>query len=195
MKIKKIAALCSQAGMFSLLNKTDREGVVTQWLGDGCAFYPLVGAPMMDKDSLCTMFDISGKKRENTTVRCDEMSDRVNANDIYKGDIRLEPEGLTICYEGMTILLLRGTGGIICIQEKYLEPLYDEKDLLELYSRKMIGETYVVVKAGMMIRAIIGQFLIKEKLADKLEGIAWACKEAAANRKARGETKKESEEG
>lgn len=194
MKIKKIAALCSQAGLFRLLNKTDREGVVTQWLGDGCAFYPLLGAPMMDEESLCTMLDIAGKKRENTIVRCDEMSDRVNANDLYKGDIILEAEGLTICHEGTIILPLRGENGIICIQAKYLEPLGDEKDLLELYSRKMAGETYVVVKAGMMIRAIIGQLQVKEELADKLESIAWACKEAASRRKAE-EAAKENEEG
>ncbi len=191
MKIKKIAALCSQAGMFSLLNKTDREGIVTQWLGDGRAFYPLLGAPMMDKDSLCTMFDITGKKQENTIVRCDEMSDRANVNDLYEGDIHLEQEGLTICYEGTEILPLRETNRIICIQEKYLGPLDDEKKLLELYSRTMDGVPHVVVKAGMMIRAVIGQYQVKENFADKLEIIAQACKEEAAKNRDKQEEDKE----
>ena len=69
MKIKKIAALCSREGVFHLASKTDREGVVTQWLGDGGAFYPLLGAPVLDEAGLCTMFDITGKKRDSTIVR------------------------------------------------------------------------------------------------------------------------------
>lgn len=183
MKIKKIASLCSQAGMFDLLNKTDRGGVVTQWLGDGCAFYPLLGAPMMDKDSLCTMFDVTGKKRDNMIVRCDEMSEKMNVDDLNSGDIRLEPEGVSICHEGLTILPLRGANRTFCIQEKYLEPLDDERELLELYSRPMGEETHVVVKAGMMIRAVIAPFLVKDKLADKLETIARACKAEAVKEK------------
>lgn len=183
MKIKKIAALCSREGVFHLASKTDQEGVVTQWLGEGGAFYPLLGAPVLDEASLCTLFDITGKKRDSTIVRCEEMSKRLNVDDLNPGDIRLEPEELSICYRGATILPLRGTAGTICINEKYLEPLDDERKLLELYSRTANGRTYVVVKAGMMVRGIIGPHLISQGLADKLETIARACNEESARQK------------
>lgn len=183
MKIKKIASLCSREGVFHLSNKTDGEGVMTQWLGEGHAYYPLLGAPMLDKDSLCTMFDITGKKRDSVIVRCNEMSKKMNVDDLSSGDCRLKPEGLSICYEGLTILPLRGATGTFCIQEKYLEPLDDERELLELYSRPMEEKTYVVVKAGIMIRAVIAPFLVKDKLADKLEAIAQACKAEAGKEK------------
>ncbi len=183
MKIKKIAALCSQEGVFHLASKTDREGVVTQWLGDGGAFYPLLGAPVLDEAGLCTMFDITGKKRDSTIVRCDEMSKRLNVDDLDPKDIRLAPEELSINYHGATIIPLRGTAGTLYIEEKYLEPLDDERKLLELYSRTAHGKTYVVVKAGMMIRGIIGPHLVTQGLADKLDTIAWACKEELARQK------------
>lgn len=183
MKIKKIAAICSREGVFHLASKTDREGVVTQWLGDGGAFYPLLGAPVLDEAGLCTMFDITGKKRESTIVRCDEMSKRLNVDDLNPEDIRLTPEELSICYHNATIIPLRGTAGTLYIQEKYLEPLDDEKKLLELFSRTANGRTYVVVKAGMMVRGVIGPYLVSQGLADKLDAIAWACKEELIRQK------------
>lgn len=183
MKIKKIAAICSREGVFHLASKTDREGVVTQWLGDGGAFYPLLGAPVLDEAGLCAMFDITGKKRESTIVRCDEMSKRLNVDDLNPEDIRLTPEELSICYHNATIIPLRGTAGTLYIQEKYLEPLDDEKKLLELFSRTANGRTYVVVKAGMMVRGVIGPYLVSQGLADKLDAIAWACKEELIRQK------------
>lgn len=182
MKIKKIASLCSRGTGFFLKNKTDREGVVTQWLGDGGAFYPLLGAPVLDEDSLCTMLDITGKKRESTIVRCDEMPEGINVDDISDMDLRLEQEELSICFCGITVLPLRGQNDIICIQAKYLEPLDDEKKLLELYSRTEGEMTYVVAKAGMMIRGIIMPYQVEEEMADRLSDIARECKEKTAGR-------------
>lgn len=177
MKIKKIAYLCNKEGAFIIKNKVDKEGVVTQWLGDGSAFYPLLGAPMLDKEGLCTMFDITEKRRENTVVECDEMSERVNIGDMNSGDIRLVPVELSICYHGTTILPLQAAKEIILIQEKYLEPLDDEKELLELYRREANGQTYVVIKAGMMIRGIVAPYTVTGGLAEKLRAVASACKE------------------
>lgn len=192
MKIKKIDAICKRDGVYHLNNKIDRDGVVTQWLGNGCALYPLLGAPLLDEKSLCTMLDITEKKRDNLTIQCREMPEEINTNDIDSRDIRLEREEIAIQYEGMTILPLRGEDGIICIQEKYLEPLDDEKDLLELYSRTTAVGTYVVVKAGMMVRGLISPLMMRLKTVEKLEAIARECKEEIMKKK--GEQKETGED-
>lgn len=47
MKLKKVAALCSSANAFCLFDRVDGDGVVTQWLGDGCCAFPLHGLPVL----------------------------------------------------------------------------------------------------------------------------------------------------
>lgn len=177
MKIKKIAALCSRAGTFRLYDKVDQVGVVTQWLGDGNAIYPLLGAPMLDENSLCAVFDITEKKKENLSILHEEMPQTVNTNDMFRGDFHMDTGRVSICYDGATILPLRAKDGIVFIQEKYLEPLEDEGDLLELYERKFPnGEPYVAVKAGMMLRAIICTYKVNGEFASLLETIAHGCR-------------------
>ena len=49
MKLKKVAALCSSANAFCLFDRVDGDGVVTQWLGDGCCAFPLHGLPVLSE--------------------------------------------------------------------------------------------------------------------------------------------------
>ena len=156
MKIKRIAAICSRAGIFQLWNKIDGEGVVSQWLGDGNAIYPLNGLPLLDKDSLCAMFDIPEKKREKLIIQCEDMPEAIDTADSDPLEILLEGKEMTIGYEGRQMIPLQTKDGVIFIGEQYLEPLADEMDLLSLYERKTPkGAHYVAVKAGMMLRGII----------------------------------------
>ena len=69
MKLKKVVALCNKAKGFRLFDKLDSTGEITQWLGDGYAIYPLIGLPILDEETLCAVFDISEKQRENIVVR------------------------------------------------------------------------------------------------------------------------------
>ena len=59
MKLKKVAALCSSANAFCLFDRVDGDGVVTQWLGDGCCAFPLHGLPVLSEPELYRMFDVS----------------------------------------------------------------------------------------------------------------------------------------
>lgn len=68
MKLKKVAALCAQTGIFHLFDQPNENGeVACQWLGDGYAVYPMAGLPYMDTDNICAMFDITEKKQETMT--------------------------------------------------------------------------------------------------------------------------------
>ena len=64
MKLKKVAALCSSANAFCLFDRVDGDGVVTQWLGDGCCAFPLHGLPVLSEPELYRMFDVSEKKQD-----------------------------------------------------------------------------------------------------------------------------------
>ena len=135
MKLKKVAALCSSANAFCLFDRVDGDGVVTQWLGDGCCAFPLHGLPVLSEPELYRMFDVSEKKQDK----------------IYFNHSAL-PEGLN----------------------KYLGPLEDQMDFLELYVRRSdSGGRYVVAKTGMLVAGVIFPVqAVNEGFCDKLEELA-----------------------
>ena len=45
MKLKKVAALCNQSGVSRLFDRDPGNGEIEQWMGDGCAAYPITGLP------------------------------------------------------------------------------------------------------------------------------------------------------
>ena len=49
MKLKKVASLCGKTKMFCLYDRAERDDVVSQWLGDGYAIYPITGLPYMKR--------------------------------------------------------------------------------------------------------------------------------------------------
>ena len=79
MKLKKVTSLCSKSKCYRLYDKIDSTGEVTQWLGDGYAMYPLNGLPILDEESLCAVFDISEKQRDNLVIRRGEIPPAINA--------------------------------------------------------------------------------------------------------------------
>ena len=71
MKLKKVLSICKTNGLYYLYDRIDRSGEITQWLGDACALYPLDGLPILDEESFCAVFDITGKQREKILFRHD----------------------------------------------------------------------------------------------------------------------------
>lgn len=184
MKIKKIAAICNQEGVFRLYNHVDSQGVVAQWLGTQSAIYQLTGLPMLDEDSLCAVLDIPEKKREKLSIRCVEMPEIINTADVTEEDYFLETGKLSICYEGIALLPIMTRKGVVFVQEKHLEPLGDEKDFLELHCRETPeGFPYIVAKVGMMLRGILLPFEINVDIAEQMERIAQGHRKMRAWRK------------
>lgn len=68
---------------------------------------------------------------------------------------------------------LKTRNGIIFIQQKYLAPLEDVLDVVQLYERVTPdGQTYVAAKAGLLIAAVIFPYrLVTEKFVNRLEEI------------------------
>ena len=180
MKFKKIAALCNKAKNFALYDKQDSAGKVSQWLGDGCAAYPLHGLPLLDEDSLCKMFDITEKKRDNLLLTRLAWDEGISVDDTDPGEIAAEEMELGVICNGRELIPLMGREGIIFIDSKYLSPLEEEMGMLRMFERKTADKrTYIAVKAGLLIRAVIFPVeAVNDKFIDSLRDMLRECKKA-----------------
>lgn len=67
MKIKSIAAICKKNKNIAIFERYSDDGdILTQYIGDGSAVYPVVGLPQLDKESLLTIFDVPVRARAAT---------------------------------------------------------------------------------------------------------------------------------
>ncbi len=159
MKLKKVVAQCLSTGSIYLYDHTDETGEITQWLGDGCAAYPLCGVPYLDAETFCTLFDVSERKQEKLMIRKAPMPESVNVADYVQGDRRVEPIGVGITFGGTALVPLVWRGDerrITYIQKKYLAPLEDVANVLQFVERvDPRGVRYIVALAGMLITAVI----------------------------------------
>ena len=173
MKLKKVATLCAESKYYVLFDKIDSTGEITQWLGDGYSLYPLNGVPVLDEETLCAVFDISEKQLKNTSVRRLTMPDALNVGDTDPDERILKDDDFSITYGGTQVKPLKTRNGIIFIQQKYLAPLEDVLDVVQLYERVTPdGQTYVAAKAGLLIAAVIFPYrLVTEKFVNRLEEI------------------------
>ena len=174
MKLKKVGTLCNGVNIYKLFDKVDKNGEATQWLGDGNAAYPLHGLPYMSEDSLYRMFDVTEKKQDKAYFTHEEMPEALDVDDVSATDCIAEDLGITVSYNGTVLLPLSYTGGILYIKSKYLGPLEDQADFLQLYVRRSkSGARYVVAKTGMLIAGIIMPYnAMQESFVQRLEEIA-----------------------
>lgn len=178
MKLKKVGALCSANKAFRLFDEMRESGEIRQWLGDGYAMYLLSGLPILNEDNVCAMFDVPEKKRKKCRCKQGPMPDTINPEDWEQGERIVSDDWPTVEYDGSVVKPLSTLGGITFIQDKYLAPLEDMADYLQLYERKSAdGQTYIVAKNGMEIAAIIMPFdIISASFVEKLEDLAGRCR-------------------
>lgn len=174
MKLKKVISLCHQRKTFRLFDKISECGEIVKWLGDGFAAYPLNGLPILDEETLCAVFDISEKQLKNTSVRRLTMPDALNVDDTDPAERALSDDDFSIIYGGTELKPLKTRNGIIFIQQKYIAPLEDVLDVVQLYERVTPdGQTYIAAKAGLLIAAVIFPYsVINEKFVKRLEEVA-----------------------
>lgn len=179
MKLKKVAALCSQSGIFQLFDQTCEGIVESQWLGDGSAAYLIDGLPCMDIENICTMFDISDKRREKLVMRRGDAPGNIYFGDTDQTEHQLEEPKLHVGYGGRTFLPLQTSEGITFIQEKYLAPL-DDAGYLTLHERHMTdGGVYIAAKVGMLLQAIIMPTeVVDERFIGHMERLTAQCRTA-----------------
>lgn len=174
MKLKKVISICHQRKTFRLLDKTSEYGEIVQWLSDGFAAYPLNGLPILDEETLCAVFDISEKQLKNTSVRRLTMPDALNVNDTDPAERVLHDDDFSIIYGGTELKPLKTRNGIAFIPQKYITPLEDVLDVVQLYERVTPdGQTYIAAKTGLLIAALILPYsVVNEKFVNRLEEVA-----------------------
>ena len=120
MKLKKVAALCGSANAFCLFDRVDGDGVVTQWLGDGCCAFPLHGLPVLSEPELYRMFDVSEKKQDKIYFNHSALPEGLNVEDWCRSEVRAEDMDVTISSGGKVLMPLRFPGGLLFIQSNTL---------------------------------------------------------------------------
>lgn len=157
MKIKSIAAICKKNKNIAIFERYSNDGdILTQYIGDGSAVYPVVGLPQLDKESLLTIFDVPEKDRDNYFVKTLGAPAGISFEDTDETERHVEREGISIIYSGRTLKPIRTTRGLVFIESRYLSPVADVLDVLELYERRTAeGTPYIVAKAGFLLQAVI----------------------------------------
>lgn len=123
MKIKSIAAICKKNKNIAIFERYSDDGdILTQYIGDGSAVYPVVGLPQLNKESLLTIFDVPEKDRDNYFVKTLGVPAGISFEDTDETERHVEREGISIIYSGRTLKPIRTTRGLVFIESRYLSP-------------------------------------------------------------------------
>lgn len=179
MQIKAIAALCKKRKVIYIATEADEQ----QYIGDGAAIYKIMGLPALNADEVMTLFDLKAKERGKMNV-IEKESIPLDISDYAEDETELTDAYFTFCYGEKVLLPLGGRDGLILIESKYLKPVSDETEYQRFYQRKDdSGNSYVVVKNGMIAQAAILPFVIEDKyFVNRMYELANGLDEAAAVR-------------
>ena len=186
MKIKNIAAICKKNKTIVLFEKHSESGdTVIQYIGDGGAAYPVTGLPPLDTESVLTIFDVPEKDRDKYIVRTMGIPEGINFEDTDADEKPIEGEALSIVYSGKVLKPLQTRRGLVFIESRYLSPVSDVLDVLELYERITTGgKPYIVAKAGLLLQAVIMPFdVINQQFVESLQRLTEQCAVSLALRK------------
>lgn len=178
MKIKNVAAICKRMKCVVLYH--DQSG--QQYISDGFAVYPVFGLPKLNTDYVLTIFDVPEKDREKYITRETLLPSGINLSDDDYSEKAVIPIPISIAYGGVPLRPLKTSGGIVYIDSRYLSPLADMLDVLELYERKTEeGALYIAAKAGFLLQGVIfPKNVIEESFVNRLSELAKLTEEALA---------------
>ena len=139
-----------------MFNRYSDSGTISQYIGDGNAVYPISGLPELDEESILTIFDVPEKQREDWLVQYRDIPEGISFEDTDATEKIIEQGNLSIVYSGKTLKPLQTRRGLVFIESRYLSPVSDVLDVLELYERVTpFGAPYIVAKAGFLLQAVI----------------------------------------
>lgn len=187
MKIKSIAAICKKDKHITIFDKRSRDGEsVMQWLGNGGAAYPVSGLPYLEEASVFTIFDVPEKSRNDYFVRAEAAPEGICFDDTEPGEMLIDEGDLVITYAGRALKPLQTNCGIVFVENRYLAPIADVLDVVELYERRTAsGTPYIVAKAGFLVQAVIMPYdIVNEKFIQQMEDLTSRCRLALAAKEA-----------
>lgn len=101
----------------------------------------------------------------------------ISFEDTDETERHVEREGISIIYSGRTLKPIRTTRGLVFIESRYLSPVADVLDVLELYERRTAeGTPYIVAKAGFLLQAVIMPYdVINQQFVESLQDLTREC--------------------
>lgn len=170
MKIKSVAQICKKSKSVYLFDDDSGEHL-SQWVGDGYAMYPISGLPELDEESVFTIFDIPKKDRDKMYFEHCSLPTHISFEDNIDGEYQIEKGNLFITAAGRTLMPLPVNYFVEFIDTRYLAPLSNVLDTVEFYARKSTaGNTYIAVKTGFLLAAIIKPYdIMSEEFVKKLD--------------------------
>lgn len=159
MKLKAVGQICKKDKaiiMHDIPYSESFEGA-DQWIGNSAALYPVGGLPRMNVEQMMTLFEITEKQSETMyTAHYIGAPEGINLSDYDGTEEKLESNTISIQSGGWLLKPLRTQAGISFIKQRYLSPLMDELDHLELYERSTPeGAVYIAAKVGYELMPII----------------------------------------
>ena len=143
MKIKSIAAICKKNKNIAIFERYSDDGdILTQYIGDGSAVYPVVGLPQLDKESLLTIFDVPEKDRDNYFVKTLGVPAGISFEDTDETERHVEREGISIIYSGRTLKPIRTTRGLVFIESRYYPLLPQRCEVVEYNGAPFLRYTF-----------------------------------------------------
>ena len=117
------------------------------------------------------------KDRDNYFVKTLGVPAGISFEDTDETERHVEREGISIIYSGRTLKPIRTTRGLVFIESRYLSPVADVLDVLELYERRTTeGTPYIVAKAGFLLQAVIMPYdVINQQFVESLQGLTREC--------------------
>lgn len=160
MRLKSIAALCRREKRAALYTREVGHNEYEQWIGDGGAIYKPDDLPLIDADILLTIFDVSGKDREDWDVHSQNWPDWLGdsgAADVTPLETPCEEFKVRLVIGSEEYMLLRAGSRFAAVSTKYLAPLRDEMTTVTYFMRSCTdtGKPYIVAKSGLLLRAVI----------------------------------------
>lgn len=183
MKIKAVESILKSAKTLYLYSG-NRHG---QWLGDGCAVYPVNNLPVLNEKYLFSLFDIPEEKQSKYLFQEHGFPKRIDFRDYVENEIILQRVNITINTAGRELEPMFTSKGGVFINTKYLKPFADEPDGFELYERYFSDdkEPYIVAKSGMLDIGIIIPYRIEgDQLLKTLEALTSGVRKTIEGRKA-----------
>ena len=146
-------------------------------VGRRCALYPLDGLPILDEESFCAVFDITGKQREKILFRHEHLPEHLNVEDVAAGDKLVREYETTFINGGLRLKPLKNE------QRRYIhsEPVpfaagrrYRHGAILR--ADHAAGRFVHRRKGGVLTAAVIMPYAISKKFADELEELSYQCR-------------------
>lgn len=171
MKLSKLAPICK--GCHSIYIRDQLHGgTLTQWAGDGAAFYSLDGMPVFSPETLFVAlgFDIDkkdcwilGQEPMNESILNAEMTDGSDAEMNFD-------QKASLMMKGKEIIIGYAAGKAYFFNWKYFTPLKMDENFSAVI-RKVGANEILVTKDGMFPTAMIAPLKLQDDFKSWLENL------------------------